>query len=139
MDSMIKQNLLQSNIGLAIINLDGIIISANPAFCRIFAFADAVDVDGNSLINHVESKFPAAIAGLAQTLKSHEATTIEFRLTRDSEMLSMHLDDLNIDQRMVYVHRLTKPALNAGFPNIAEQIDALTGLGNRIIPSSDYD
>jgi diguanylate cyclase (GGDEF)-like protein len=133
MDSMIKQNLLQSNIGLAIINLDGIIISANPAFCRIFAFADAVDVDGNSLINHVESKFPAAIAGLAQTLKSHEATTIEFRLTRDSEMLSMHLDDLNIDQRMVYVHRLTKPALNAGFPNIAEQIDALTGLGNRIL------
>lgn len=130
---MINQDLLQSNIGLATVSLDGIIAYANPAFSRIFGFANVEIVQGSSLITHVEFNFPTAITGLIQALKSHDAATIEFRLKRDSEMLSMHLDDINNNQRLIYIHRLSKLTINAGFPSISDQVDALTGLGNRML------
>jgi diguanylate cyclase (GGDEF)-like protein len=127
---MFEESARLSTIGFAAISEDGTLSYANAAFCKMLDMDDAA---GCSLLAHVESKFPAALAGLSQTLNSRDAATIELRLERDSALLSLHVAGFEMGSRMLVVDRLTRPAVNASFPNNIAHCDALTGLGNRML------
>jgi len=130
---MLEESLQLSTIGFAALNKDNIIVFANPAFCKMFAFITPQDAVGCSLIEHVGSRFYSTVAGLYQTLNSPEAASVELRLERDGEALNLHIAGISTELRMLVVDRLIKTAINSAYPNTILNCDALTGLGNRLM------
>ena len=130
---MLEESLQTSTIGFAALNKDNIIVFANPAFCKMFAFKSPHDAVGCSLVEHVGSRFYSAVTGLYQTLISPEAASVELRLERDGEALNLHIAGVSTGLRMLVVDRLIKTAVNSAYPNTISNCDALTGLGNRLL------
>jgi len=130
---MLEESLQTSTIGFAALNKDNIIVFANPAFCKMFAFTSPQDAVGCSLIEHVGSRFYSTVAGLYQTLNSPEGASVELRLERDGEALNLHIAGISTELRMLVVDRLIKTAINSAYPNTILICDALTGLGNRLM------
>jgi len=130
---MLEESLQVSTIGFAALNKDNIIVFANPAFCKMFAFTSPQDAVGCSLIEHVGSRFYSTVAGLYQTLNSPEGASVELRLERDGEALNLHIAGISTELRMLVVDRLIKTAINSAYPNTILNCDALTGLGNRLM------
>jgi diguanylate cyclase (GGDEF)-like protein len=132
LEGILEKSIERSAVGFAVIDEDGLFVYVNPIFCAMFAIPSLNEAIGQSLLEHVASKFQS-LSGLSQALECSDAANIELSWDRNDEILVLHLDIIIKGKRLLVAKQQTKSVTNSAFPVNILHRDPLTGLGNRLM------
>jgi diguanylate cyclase (GGDEF)-like protein len=132
LEGILEKSIERSAVGFAVIDEDGLFVYVNPIFCAMFAIPSLNEAIGQSLLEHVGSKFQS-LSGLSQALECSDAANIELSWDRNDEILVLHIDIIIKGKRLLVAKQQTKSVTNSAFPVNILHRDPLTGLGNRLM------
>lgn len=121
-----------SSLGFAVVNEESVLVCANPSFCDMLSITSPEAAIECDLAEHVSSCFYSITPDLSKALLCPDQGSIELRIERGSEPLTLHIAAGN-NLRMLTVIRASNQLGEKNLPNNLAHRDPLTGLGNRLM------